>query len=396
MDYIKEAEEIFEEAKEIRRYLHMHPELSEEEYETKKYITDFLDRHNIKYYTGENDNSIVAEAGKDPSKAVGIRADFDALPITEDTGLPYASCTKGVMHACGHDMHTAILMCTAAILKKHEDKIPGTVKFFFQPAEETIGGAEPMIKSGCLKNPETDVVIALHVDPSSPSGNIVLKYGPMNAAATGFSIVVRGKGCHGAHPDMGVDPVVVSASIILALQSISSRFNAPTTPVIVTVGSIHGGSAGNVIPETVTLSGTVRALDNKTFRDTINHVNEIASFTAKSYGAEAEVKWADDFYPPLINNNEVTKVLENTAKELFGESKVELMEEPSLGADDFSFFTEAAKASYFNMGTAIKGEPFYPLHSEKMNPDETTLKTGIAMFTASVFSLLGENSLFIN
>lgn len=377
-----------EEIIEIRRHLHMYPELSEEETETAAYIEAVLQRHRIAYRRTKTGNGIIAQIGTGGKKCAGLRADIDALPITEQTGLSYASKNPGVMHACGHDMHTAILLGVGMLLKEHEEELPGTVKLFFQPAEETVGGAKNMIEDGCLENPKVTEVLALHVDPAGEAGTVSIKYGPMNAACDEFSIEIEGRTGHGAHPEQGVDAIVIAAQTVMALQTISSRSFPPTTPVIVTVGQIHGGTQNNILCGKVTLSGTVRSLDKDVMKKIMELIETISAGTAESMGGSARVTWGGDAYPPLINDRRVSAVLEQTARRVLGEDQVSLIEAASLGADDFAFFTEAVPGVYFNLGTTPKGRPVYPLHNERFAPDETSMTCGIRIMAATALSLL--------
>jgi amidohydrolase len=391
MDILKAIDKIYPEITEIRRHIHMYPELGEEERETSAFICRKLDEYGISYQSGVAGYGVVGQVGKG-SRAVGIRADIDALPIHEATGLPYASKVPGVMHACGHDMHTAILIGTGKILKELEEKIDevdGAVKLFFQPSEESIGGAERMIAEGHLKNPEVESMIAIHVDPNYPAGTIVLKYGPMNAETQGFRLTVRGKSCHGAHPDLGIDTIVLTAEIIMGIQTISSRFNDPDTPVVVTVGSIHGGDAGNVIPGEVTMKGTMRTLSHEMMEKNKKQLHRIATGIAEAYGGSAILEFESGGYPALINDDDVIGVVENNARRFLGEDKVAIMKTTSLGGDDFAFFTKATKGAYFNLGTAVEGQPFYALHNEHYAPAEEAMKNGMAIEVLSALDLLG-------
>lgn len=390
LDIKKEVEKIYPLAVEIRRHLHANPELSEHETETAKYISEILTEYGVRHTCGIAGNGIVAVIGEG-ERAAAVRADIDALPVTECTGLSCSSLRSGVMHACGHDMHTAILLTAGIILKSIESELTDAnhaVKLFFQPAEETVGGAKRMIDEGCMQNPKVEGVIALHVDPANKSGTVALKYGPMNAQTQGFKLIVRGKSCHGAHPEGGIDAIVIASSIVNALQTIPSRFNAPTTPVVVTVGTFHAGEAGNIVSGEAVLTGTIRALKPDIMAANKTQFESVASGIASAWGGSAEVCWEDDFYPALINDDSVTALIEETAAELFGKEKIMIMKEPSLGADDFAFFTEAVKGSYFNLGTAVDGEPVYPLHNEHFAPCEEAMKTGIAVETAAVLKLL--------
>ncbi len=383
---------IYDEIVALRRDIHMHPELSEQEARTMQLISERLSALNIPHETNVAGYGVVATVGSpDATHAVGIRADIDALPIQEENAVPYASTVPGVMHACGHDMHTAILLGVAQVLKSMENELPGAVKLLFQPAEETVGGARGMIEHGCLKNPPVTRVMSLHVDPNYETGKVLICNGKMNASTTELAITVNGVSCHGAHPEKGVDSIVVAAQVVTALQSISSRFSAPTTPLIVTLGTIHGGTKENIIAGSVEMRGTIRALDFAT-RDFVKaKVREIAEGTAAAFGATATVEMSDG-YPPLVNDRTTSQRMAELAQAALGAENVVFMEEPSLGADDFAYFTEAVPGTYFNIGTATPGssQP-QMLHSETFCPDERCIKTGILMEVLGALAFLEED-----
>ncbi len=392
MDILKSVENIYPQAVEWRRHLHAHPELSGQEVETSKYICSILDELGISYKAEIGGHGVVAQIGHG-NKAIGIRADIDALPVSEDTGLDYSSVNPGIMHACGHDMHAAILLGTGALLKEIEEEIDamdGAIKLFFQPAEEGIGGAQPMINDGCMENPKVERVIALHVDPSNDLGTVVLKYGAMNAQTQGFRLKVIGKSCHGAHPEGGIDAIVMASEMVTALQTIPSRYNAPTTPCIVTVGTFHGGNAGNIVAGEVEMTGTLRALESSVMDRNKELFEQISSGIASAYGGSIELTWDDDFYPALINDDQVTSLIEECTRELFGEEALRFMPEPSLGGDDFAFFNSLVPGSYFNIGTTPVGEEWYSLHNEHYAPKEEAMKTGIAIEVTVGLKLLKE------
>ena len=388
-DHLALARSVFDDMVALRRELHQHPELSGEEHNTLALIRSRLDALDIPYLTYEN-GGICAMIGKG-DRAIGIRGDIDALPVQEETGLPYASQMPGVMHACGHDIHTAILLGAAQLFKSMEDELPGMVKLFFQPAEETVGGAEVMVQGGCMQNPPVEHVLALHVDPTLPVGAAGFLPGKMNAAVINLDLTVRGTGCHGAHPDQGVDPIVVSAQIINALQTVASRQTSPTTPVVVTIGTINGGTKRNIIPGEVTMQGTVRVLDMDTAAQVKEQIRRAVQNTAAAYGAQAEVVLTDD-YPALSNDAALTQLMMEEARGLLGPQQVVLFENPSMGADDFAYFSNAAKGCYFNIGTAAPGQPPQMLHSEHFAPDENCMVTGLALFCAGVWKLMGEKA----
>ena len=257
-----EVDQIYEDVVALRRHLHMHPELSQQEEQTMAFVSDYLTGLNIPHQTNVGGHGIVAIIG-DPkaSFAVAIRADMDALPVLEQTGLPYASQNPGVMHACGHDVHTAILMGTARVLKGMENELPGAVKLFFQPAEEKGGGAKPMIEAGCLQDPPVKRVMGLHVDPAAPVGKVTFFNGPRSASSTTLHITINGRSCHGAQPQTGADAILAGAHVVTALQQVVSRSVAPTCPVVLTIGQFNGGTRHNIVAGKVEMSGTLRTLD---------------------------------------------------------------------------------------------------------------------------------------
>ena len=390
LDKIKEQiEQVYEEVLAFRRDLHMHPELSEQEIRTEEKICSRLDALQIPYQRGIAGHGVCAVIrGTTADRTVGIRADIDALPVTEQTGLAYASLNTGVMHACGHDMHTAILLGTAAILKQNADTLPGTVKLFFQPSEETIGGAKQMIDAGCLEDPHVENVIALHVDPMTDLGKLKFTKGCMNAATTEMELTVRGKACHGAHPDTGIDVLPPACSIVAALQTIVSRNLAPTTPAVVTVGTFQSGTAKNVISGEAKLGGTIRALDLDVMAYLKERVQKIAVDTAEAYGASCEV-FFEDSYPPLRNSDELSALLLPAMEEVFGTENILRNEIPSLGADDFSYFTQTCRGLYFDLGTHDPcSDEYFPLHSEHFAPQEEAVKVGMLAELTAVYTIL--------
>ena len=387
MDILSKVDAILDAAIALRRQIHSNPELSGHEEQTENTICATLDRLGIPYTRGVADHGVVAVIGTGREPAVGCRGDIDALPVTEATGLPFASRNPGVMHACGHDMHTSCLLGTAMVLKGMEKEIPGTVKLFFQPAEETIGGAKRMIEAGCMEAPKVTRVVGWHVDPTIPHHMVQVPTGKMNAATCSLDVTIKGIGCHGAHPDRGVDAVVAASHVIVALQSIPARNFAPTTPVIITVGSFHGGTKGNIIAGEVRLEGTLRALENSVMAELKEHVRRCIEETAKAYGATADVCLTDG-YPALVNDRDTSLTVLSVVKELFGEEKVFPEGDPSLGADDFAFFANAAGGCYYNVGTLAKGQTNQSLHSEFFCPDESILRTAIAVQVGSALKLL--------
>lgn len=377
-----EVARILPEAIEMRRYLHSHPELSGREFQTRAYICQKLESWGIDYRCCEKNTGVVADIGRG-NPCIALRVDTDALPIQEQTGLPCASQAPGIMHACGHDVHTAVLLAAAKLLKAREETLKGTVRLLFQPAEETTGGAADMISEGCLENPKVTAVYGFHVDPTLEPGHAAFFQGTMNAAATDFTLTVQGKGCHGAHPEQGVDAIVAAAQTVTALQTVVSRNIAPTASGVVTVGTISGGTKENIIADRVTMTGTIRALEPQTQERLKAAVRRIAEQTALAYGATAQVEMAD-LCPALINDGPLTEKTYALAQTLLGKDRAVQLREPSLGADDFAFFSNAVPGCYFNVGAHTGELPGQALHSPTFAPHEAALETALLLLTASV------------
>ena len=389
--------ENYDEIVAIRRDFHMHPELSEEEERTMNKISEYLTSWGIPNETNIGGHGVVGVIeGKAPRaegykyEAVGIRADIDALPIQESADVPFRSVNDGVMHACGHDMHAAMLLGAAKVLKTLENEFAGTVKLFFQPAEETVGGADQMIKDGCMENPAVGAVLAFHVAPYLPTGTIEFCRGKMNAATCDLDIEVEGVSCHGAHPEGGIDAIVVGSQIVTALQSIISRNLSPTNAGIITVGQFHAGVKDNVVAGSAKLTGTIRALDPVTMNTLKTRVTTTAEGICAGYGAKAHVTLVDG-YPALINGDEIGAEMEALAEEQIGRENIVFMAEPSLGADDFAFFTQMCDGVYMNVGTN-SGKEEHPqnIHNEWYNPDEEAMKNGMLMEVLGALKLLAK------
>lgn len=379
---IKEAEKF---AISLRRDFHRWPELGNDEFKTSARIISELDQLNIKneriLKTG-----VVGLLENQKGKTVALRADMDALPIQEAVALPFASERKGIMHACGHDVHMAVLLGAAMVFSKIKDEINGSVKFIFQPAEETTGGAKRMIKKGCLE-PKTDYVMGLHVKPDLPAGTIGIKYGKVHASSDTFRITIKGKTSHGAYPQLGVDSLAASAQIVAGVQSIISRNISPLNPAIITIGSIHGGNAVNLIADTVILEGTIRSLDYHSRELLKSRMKEMAHWTAKAYGAKAEVRLQKG-YPVLINDNLILDIIKNTAICETAVEKVVELKEPTMGVEDFSYYLEKVPGAFFFLGSGYKGKENEGIHSDRFEVDEKCIGVGIELFVMSVLKLL--------
>jgi amidohydrolase len=377
-----------------RRDIHQHPELGNQETRTAKIVADKLSELGIEVKTGVAHTGVIGllRGGKPGTKVVALRADMDALPVTEQVDLPFASKVRttyngqevGVMHACGHDAHVAILLGVAEVLAGIREEIPGTVKFIFQPAEEGAphgqeGGAELMVKEGALENPKVDAIYGLHVTSRHATGEIAYRPQGMMASVDSFRIIVRGKQTHGAYPWLGVDPIVVASQIVLGLQTIPSRqLDSTLAPSIVTVGAIHGGVRNNIIPDQVEMIGTIRALDAK-MRDEIHaRIRKTAENIAASGGATAEVT-IETGYPITYNDPALTERSAPTLKRTGGEKNVRVVN-AVLGAEDFSFFQQKVPGFFFWLGTRPPGqtpEEAPSNHSPLFFVDESGLTLGV-------------------
>ena len=380
--------EIEEEIITYRRYFHMHPELSKKEFNTQKKIMEILDSYNISYTTAATTGVVAMIGESNKGKCVALRADIDALPITEMNEVSYKSKNDGVMHACGHDAHTAILLGTAIVLKKIETSLKGTIKLIFQPDEEVSAGAKRIVNEGHLNTPKVDYVLGLHVMPYLRVGEIEIKYGKLNATTGGVTLRVFGKASHAAYPNTGVDAIVVSANIITALQSIVSRNVSPLNQVVLTFGTIKGGVKSNVISDFVELKGTLRTTDNKTREFVKQRINEIASSIALGFNATVEVIFSQG-YPALINDDFVTNKIIETASKILGKEKVLYKEFPSMGGEDFGYYQKDAQGAFFHLGSGSKElGPYSSTHSNTFNIDERCLSIGVNLQVNNILSLL--------
>lgn len=372
----------------IRRHFHENAEVSEHEYDTCQFILDYLTEQNIECRRIAGTGVVATVYGSGSGRTIGIRADIDALPVTEKTGLPFASKRPGAMHACGHDMNAATLLGTASVLNQVKDQLNGNVKFFFQPAEETIGGAERMIQEGCLENPKVDIGLALHMDAANPVGKVTFRYGPMYASTTDFKIHVKGASSHGAHPEMGADAIVMAGNLVGAFQTIISRNMDPTDPLVITIGTIHGGTAENIVTGQVDMTGTLRSL-NLAHRDFAKkRMVKIADSITAAYGGSCEIEFFDGF-PPLVNDQHITDTMVAIAQEEFGSENVLFRDRASMGADDFAYFCQAVPATYWVVGAAVdKAEDRKSLHNECIILEEEAMRNGLYMELAGVFELL--------
>ncbi|MFY7671009.1 amidohydrolase [Tenacibaculum sp. MEBiC06402] len=391
----KDCEAIEQKVIEWRRDFHQNPELSNREFETAKKIAKHLKSLGIETQENVAKTGVVGILnGKKPGKVLALRADIDGLPVVERNDLAFKSTVKttflgknvGVMHACGHDTHIAILMGVAEVLAKNKDKIKGTVKFIFQPAEEGApegeeGGAELMVKEGVLKNPDVDAIFGLHISSGQDVGTITYKPGGIMAASQSFKIKVKGKQSHGSRPWASIDPIMVSAKIIDALQTIISReVDLTNEGAVITVGKIDAGVRSNIIPESAVMIGTIRTLDYDMQKQINDRMKEMVPAIAKSYRAEATIEIAKG-YPITYNNIELTKQVLPTLQNVAGKDNVKLIK-AITGAEDFSFFQKEVPGFYFFLGGKTVGNKNpYPHHTPDFKIDESGMLLGVKTMT---------------
>jgi amidohydrolase len=372
---------------EWRRQLHQKPELGFEEKITAEFIESKLQAWGIEHETGIAETGIVAiikgtKFGTE--KVLAIRADMDALPIREQNEVPYKSQHDGIMHACGHDGHTAIALGTAYYLQQHRDGFGGTVKIFFQPAEESPGGAKPMIEAGVLKNPEVDGIIGLHLWNNLPVGSVGIRSGPLMAAVECFDCTILGKGGHGAMPHQTVDSIVVGAQIINALQTIVARNVDPLDSAVVTVGEFHGGTKRNVIADTARISATVRYFNPAYKGFFMERVEQTIAGICQSQGASYDFNYWSH-YPPVINHPEMTELVRKQAQDVVETPMGVVLECQTMGGEDMSFFLEEVPGCYFFLGSANPAKDLaYPHHHPRFDFDETALAMGVEIFVRCV------------
>ncbi len=376
-----------------RRSIHANPELSGREEETASFIAQTLAGMGISPKEKVGGYGVVGLIkGNGQGKCVALRADFDALPIPECTGLPFASRNPGVSHSCGHDMHTAMLLGAARVLKEMSGSFPGAVKLIFQPSEENAAesGARKMIGEGALLDPEVDAIIGQHVSPLCPSGKITLRSGAMSSASDRFFFTVHGKSSHASKPETGIDAIVVGAEILSALQTVISRNTSPLDHSVLTVGKVRAGTRYNVLAETFEAEGTCRNQSEETRKDMPDRIEKIIKGIAEGMGAGYSFSYVNG-YSPVINAPEMCGLLRKAASEIIGSENIVPMENASLGGEDFCFYAERVPGVFFHLGCQKEGEPFFPLHSGGFSPDEDVLKTGVRILASAAIEYLSSN-----
>ncbi|MCJ7717919.1 MAG: amidohydrolase [Anaerolineales bacterium] len=386
---LSQAKDLFPYTRDLRRDFHHHPELGFQEHRTaEKIIQDLSALEGLQIQTGIGKTGIVGTLiGAKPGRVILLRFDMDALPVMENTGVEYASENEGIMHACGHDGHMAIGLSTARLLHESRENLPGTIKFVFQPAEEGLGGANAMILDGVLSDPTPDVALALHLWNEKPLGWIGITDGPMMSASESFSVQITGKGGHGGKPHEAVDPIVAAAGIINALQSVVSREVPPLDSGVITVSSIHGGEAHNVIPEQVNLCGTIRSFTKETRELLLKRFHEVVEKTAEAYLCRAEVV-IDDISPAVDNDPGIAAILRQVASELFPEAVIDSGYR-TMASEDMAFMMQDIPGCYCLIGSANPEKGLDAKHHQpEFNFDEQALLQGTALLVSAVYELL--------
>lgn len=387
-----EVQALFSYTQALRRDFHMHPELGFEEVRTSGIIARELRELGLEVSTGIAKTGVIAHIeGNQPGPVVMLRFDIDALPIQEQTGAEYASQTPGLMHACGHDGHAAIGLTVAKLLNTHRKDFSGTVKLIFQPAEEGMGGAESMVKEGAMENPSAVRCLGLHLWNGKPLGWLGIADGPVMAGASTFSIIVKGKGGHGAIPHLSIDPVLASAQIISALQSITSRNVDAQKAAVVTVGSIHGGDAFNVIPPQVKMTGTIRFFETEVGEMVHRRFEEIVKGVGESLGCQIEME-VNNLTPAVINDSATTASVISAARIIFPTESPDTSGYFTMGSEDFAFFQQKAPGAYFFIGSNDHTRGLdYGHHHPKFDFDEAALPRAAALMANAALEVLKQS-----
>lgn len=374
---------------EIRRHLHSHPELSGHEQKTAAYVAGVLSSYGLHVQQGVGKVGVVGELtgqGQD-DRRLAIRTDMDALPMQERTGLDFASQRPGVMHACGHDVHTTVGLGTAMVLAQL-GPLPGNLRFLFQPAEEIAKGAQWMVQDGVMAN--VDAILSVHVFPSILAGKIGIRYGALTAAADDLEMTIIGESGHGARPHEAIDAIWIAAQVITSLQQAISRTQNPLRPVVLTIGQISGGRAPNVIADQVKLTGTVRSLHPETSAALPGWIEQIVSSVCATYGAKYDLNYQRGV-PSVQNDIALTQLLEASVTEVWGSDAVQIIPEPSLGAEDFSCYLQHAPGSMFRLGVGFADRPNYPLHHPQFEVNEQAILTGVVTMATAAYRYWGQS-----
>jgi amidohydrolase len=387
-EILNRAKVLFPKLQKVRRAIHINPELSFKEFETSKLIREKLEELGIRSRI-IGGTGVVATIGSG-DRCVALRADIDALPIKEETGLEFASKNDGVMHACGHDMHTAMLLGAAEILKEQESNLKGVVKLIFQPGEEKLpGGASILISEGVLENPKVDAIFGQHIYPGEAEGNISLNSGAVMGAPDELYFTIRGKSTHAAQPHLGNDPIVAASQLIIYFQTLMTKYKDPIESGVLSITSIKGGDATNIIPDEVKLMGTLRSFDDGWRNEMHRLIESNSKSLCNLYGCDIDVEIRKG-YPPVINDLELTELTISNAKEIVGEhNTLEFI--PKMWGEDFAFYGKNVPATFWFVGVRPTNEISMPaLHNSKLNPSENAMPIGTAMLASAAINYLNK------
>ncbi|MEA5510160.1 M20 family metallopeptidase [Crocosphaera sp. UHCC 0190] len=387
------AENLFPRLIEIRRHLHAHPELSGQEYQTAAYVAGVLSSCGIHVQEAVGKTGVVGNLGGNGTTTdiLAIRTDMDALPIEEHTKLEFASRKPGVMHACGHDVHTTVGLGTAMILSQLREHLPGNIRFIFQPAEEIAQGASWMVQDGVMR--DVKGILGLHVFPSLPARSVGIRYGALTAAADDIEIFIQGESGHGARPHEAIDAIWIASQVITTLQQAISRTQNPLRPLVLSIGQINGGRAPNVIADQVRMAGTVRSLHPDTHANLPQWIEGIISNVCNTYNAKYEMNYRRGV-PSVQNDLHLTQILESASREAWGNDNVEILPEPSLGAEDFALYLQQAPGSMFRLGVGSPNKLNHPLHHPLFEVDESAILTGVVTLAYSAYKYWQKESSF--
>lgn len=385
IDFLAEAAAIESDLIALRREIHRHPELGRQETRTAQLVERELNRLGIATRRVADTGVEGTLTGGLPGPMVALRADMDALPIQEQSDVCYASEVPGVMHACGHDLHTAALLGAARLLAEHRNELFGSVRFLFQPDEEGDGGAARMINDGCMEG--VSAVFGAHVAPEFPCGTVGVRFGKAYAASNPFDIVIRGRSSHGAEPHLGSDAIIAAGALVGAIQTLVSREVSPLDSAVISIGSLHAGAARNIIADEAKLSGIIRCFGPDMRRQLADRLTAMTHAVAAAHGVEAEIRiqWG---YSGIINNDEMTAHVQRSAVALLGEKNVIAEPSPSLTTEDFGEFLSCAPGTFWHIGVGRIGQENAPLHNPLFNPDEGALKIAAALHAQSAFNYL--------
>lgn len=382
INFKEKAISIKEELIKVRRHLHQYPELGFEEVNTSKFIKEYLNQLGIPFVEFAKTGIcgvIKGEKDLGNNKTIALRADIDGLPMEDKKTCEYSSKVPGKMHACGHDGHTTILLGVAKILSEYKKHFSGTVKLVFEPAEETTGGAKVMVEEGVLKNPDVDVVYGLHVEETLDVGKIMVRNGTVNAASNPFKIKIVGSGGHGAYPASSVDPILIASHVVVGLQTIVSREINPANPAVITVGSIHGGTAQNITPDYVEISGIIRTMTVEDRQFAVKRLREITEGICASYRGKAVID-IEESYPCLINDDGMVELLKKSAEKIVGSENVVNQKNPKMGVESFAYFAMEAPSVFYFLGCRNEDKGIvHPAHNSLFDIDEDCLPIGVAI-----------------